>query len=555
MELNLAVTFILVTTNAFLGAFVTFKDIKNRSNRLFGLLVVTTIIWILSNYFANTQDYNQAFTWNKIAYASSALIPYVVFQIAAHFATNYKVSSVLRLVVATLTGLVFCLSLYTPYIITGIKLVSFGSEPILASTFFIHPIFFVLVSIFAIYILYKQNQLTRDRINKDQLKYLTFGIFLSLIFGFLFNVVIPLIVNSYEITQYGTLSTLFLVGFIAYAILKHRLFDIKVILTEGLIYIIVIFLLIDLLLSTTWQQWIVGLLLLIAVAYVGYLLIKSVYGEIKKRKELQKITLELRATNERLSELDALKTEFVSMASHELLTPISAIQGYLSMLLDEKIIPLGDKRSEEILRKVHSSSDQVARLVTDLLNVSRIESGRIMIDKKRFDLNKVIRNSVSEIKIKADQKDLTMAFKQIELPEVYADPDRVKGTLTNLLGNAIKYTIKGGVSVWTTIEKNKKLGTRIEGEKEYRKGVRTKGDFIVVHIQDTGVGIKNEELPMLFRKFHRIGDWKTRNTGGTGLGLYISKNMVELLGGTIWADSKYGKGSTFSFSIPIAIEK
>ena len=551
MNINLSLTLILVLANAILGFFIVFRDIKNIKNRSFGLLILAIIFWILANYFANIKDYNIALLWNRIAYASSILIPYFIFEISVGFAEKFKIPNWQRILLLIPTIIVFYLCLFTSYIVQDIKLVDYGSEPILAKTFSIHPIFFVLIAIFIGVILFKQYRLSHNSLNKYQLRYFTLAIFLSLFFGFLFNVVLPLILHSYAITIYGTLSTLFLIGFTAYAITKHHLFDIRVIATEILAVLITLGLLLEALLSKSWQMLTIKLLLVTLVSYGGYLLIRSVLDEIKKRKQLQELTNELQIANKRLAELDALKTEFVSMASHELLTPISAIQGYLHMIVVEKIIPLSDSKSEGILRKVYDSSNRLARLVTDLLNVSRIESGRIVLENQNFDINQVIQIAVSELKIKTDEKNLKLLWSPQVEPKVYADKDKLKQVLTNIIGNAIKYTEKGEIEVSTSLEKDKALGTKLEGGGEKAKRIETRGDFVIVHVRDTGVGIPKEEISTIFQKFHRIGDWKTRNTQGTGLGLYIAKNITEMLGGKIWVDSEYGKGSTFSFSVPL----
>ncbi|MFH1749898.1 MAG: HAMP domain-containing sensor histidine kinase, partial [bacterium] len=322
--------------------------------------------------------------------------------------------------------------------------------------------------------------------------------------------------------------------------------------TEILTVLIILGLLLDALLSDSWQKMILKIIVVALVAYGGYLLIRNVLDEIKKRKRLQELTNELKTANKRLAELDALKTEFVSMASHELLTPISAIQGYLHMILEEKIIPLTDSKAEGILRKVYGSSNRLARLVTDLLNVSRIESGRLIVEKQVFDINQVIQITVSELKIKAQEKNLKIVWSPLVHPRVVADKDKLKQVMTNIIGNAIKYTEKGQIEIATSVKKDQSLGTKLEGSGNSMKRITQKGDFVVMQVKDTGVGIPKEEIRNIFQKFHRIGDWKTRNTQGTGLGLYIAKNITEMMSGKIWVKSEYGHGSTFSFSVPIA---
>lgn len=235
----------------------------------------------------------------------------------------------------------------------------------------------------------------------------------------------------------------------------------------------------------------------------------------------------------RFYEDDQLKSEFVSIASHELLTPTSAIEGYLSMILDEKMAKV-DPKAESYLRKVQSSAHRLAELVTDLLSVSRIESGRIVINKKPIEVSPLITQVIDEIGIKAKQAGLSLTYlaPTKPLPKVLADPDRVIQVITNLISNAIKYNKpKGKIEVTASLEQK----------------------FVIIAITDTGIGIAPEHLNHLFEKFYRVqDDSAAAEKIGTGLGLYITKSIIELQGGKIKVASEAGKGTRFSFSLPLA---
>lgn len=256
----------------------------------------------------------------------------------------------------------------------------------------------------------------------------------------------------------------------------------------------------------------------------------------------------------RFWEEDQLKSEFVSIASHELLTPTSTIQGYLSMILDEGMGKV-DPKAREYLERVRVTSKRLTELVQDLLNVSRIEAGRIKINLEPMDLLQSIRQVVEELTPQANSKGLSLHFEdparraRMENGElkmenvrnsplsivnsqfvVSADPERVRQILVNLIGNAIKYTPKGGVTVSATRESR----------------------FVRVVVADTGIGMAPEEKKHLFEKFYRIQNERTQGIIGTGLGLYIAKNIIELMGGTIGVESSTGRGSVFSFTLPSA---
>jgi signal transduction histidine kinase len=171
-------------------------------------------------------------------------------------------------------------------------------------------------------------------------------------------------------------------------------------------------------------------------------------------------------------------------------------------------------------------------LVEDLLNVSRIEGGKIQIQKEEVDLNEVIKTVISDLLYHAGSSGVLINFQPAKsLPSVSADHDKLREVLINLIGNAIKYTNKGGKVVVTT---------------------QVKGWKVITSVQDTGIGIPKEEIPNLFKKFYRVQNEMTMKREGTGLGLYITKQIVELMGGEMTVSSEFGKGSTFSFSLAIA---
>ncbi len=229
---------------------------------------------------------------------------------------------------------------------------------------------------------------------------------------------------------------------------------------------------------------------------------------------------------------DKIKSEFVSIASHELFTPITAIEGYLSMILDENMGKI-DSRARGYLEKVYSSARRLSFLVKDLLSVSRIESGKMRVELQSLDLVKTIGETIDQLQFLADEKHLKLDFRKpyVPIPLVLADYDRLMEVLINLIGNSIKYTPEGAVTV---------------SAEEIRNS-----NFVRVDISDTGIGMSKEAQAHLFEKFYRIASPETTNISGTGLGLFITKSIMEKMGGNISVKSKQGEGSTFSITIPI----
>ncbi|QQG49881.1 MAG: GAF domain-containing protein [Candidatus Berkelbacteria bacterium] len=241
---------------------------------------------------------------------------------------------------------------------------------------------------------------------------------------------------------------------------------------------------------------------------------------------------QLKSANEYLADLDKLKDEFISMASHELNTPLAAVEGYLSMILDEHMGKV-DKKASVYLHRAYDSSKRLAELILDLLNVSRIEQGRVKMKFAKTNLYDLAESVLHELQVKVDAKKLTIKLEADKkaVPETWCDPDRIREVIVNLVGNSIKYTEKGGIVM--------KIGA---------DAGKLRFDVI-----DTGRGISADGQKKLFQKFSQVKR-EIDEQKGTGLGLYISKNFVELHKGRIWVESEEGKGSDFIFELPVLTE-
>lgn len=227
-------------------------------------------------------------------------------------------------------------------------------------------------------------------------------------------------------------------------------------------------------------------------------------------------------------EVEQMKQELISIATHELRTPITGIKGYLDMILEGDAGDLNPE-TKDMVTEITKINQRLGDLVDDLLNVGRIEQGRIEIKPVEMDLGKLIEEVVNELQIQAKDKKLELQYEKAEIPQVKADLERTRQVLINLIGNAIKYTEQGSVRV--TCGKQDK--------------------YVTVQVKDTGLGMNIEGQKKLFEKFYRIKSEKTRQITGTGLGLWITKQLIEKMGGKIWVESEEGKGSTLSFSLPI----
>lgn len=227
-------------------------------------------------------------------------------------------------------------------------------------------------------------------------------------------------------------------------------------------------------------------------------------------------------------EVEQLKQELISIATHELRTPITGMKGYIDMVLEGDTGELNSE-TKEVINEMSVINQRLADLVDDLLNVGRIEQGRIEIRPEKIELNQLVKETIKELNVQAEKKKLELKFEPIENLEIKTDPERVKQVLVNLIGNSIKYTKQGFV--------------KIELAKD--------GQKVLVSVSDSGIGMSKEQMAKLFEKFYRIKTPETRQITGTGLGLWITKKLVEMMGGEIKVSSEVGKGSVFTFSLPL----
>ncbi len=242
------------------------------------------------------------------------------------------------------------------------------------------------------------------------------------------------------------------------------------------------------------------------------------------------------ALAKKLKEVEKLKDEFISMASHELRTPITSLRGYLSMLKEGALGELSDLAKARV-NMMMGSADRLNELVEDLLNVSRIEQGRLTMNYEVVQVEPVIEEVMNELQVQADEKKLAFAYNRpaSPLPALLVDANRLKQVLVNIIGNAIKYTPKGSVTVTSTF--------------------REEDNLVEIKCADTGLGMTQKQRERLFTKFYRVKTQETEQIKGTGLGLWITKQIVEIMGGEILVDSIKDVGTQMSVNLPVRSEK
>ncbi len=358
-----------------------------------------------------------------------------------------------------------------------------------------------------------------------------FLIFLS------FSEYIALYTGDYEINLIGPIGMLLFLSLLSYSIVKFNTFNTKVVAPVALIFSLWALVFSLLFVRDINSVQIIVTATLVMLVLVGLALIKSIRREISQREQIERLALSLQAANEKLKVLDKMKSEFVSIASHQLRSPLTSIRGYASMLGEGSYGKLTAK-GQEVVERITESAKYMALSVEDYLNVSRIEAGNMKYEMSDFSLKEIAEKIVDEIRPVALKKGLVIVFRSDcdGSCSVHADIGKTRQVIMNIIDNSMKYTPKGTITVVAHDDVKKKK--------------------MYITVKDTGVGMSKETQEEVFEKFVRAKNANNVNVTGTGLGLFVAKKMVSDMGGRVWAESEgEGRGSSFHIELPLLAGK
>jgi signal transduction histidine kinase len=517
------------------GILVISKNWRDRMNQIFFFMTISFAVWSFSYWqWQLSTDYDTAMMWVRILSIGSLFIPILFYHWVIKLVNANTAVNKILLWLAYGAAMVILLFAKSNLFIAGLERKSFFQfwpNPGIAYNVYFSYIYLGLI-LYTVYLLLRSYKTAGDANKKGQILYIIFAV----IFGFgggLSNFPLWWGIN---IPPYGNFLAAAFPFLFGYSILKYKLFNAKTIATEILVFFIAVILLVEATLSASIIEAVLKTGIFIIVSIFGYLLIQSVYREVAQREKIELLAKDLEAANQRLRELDTQKTEFISFATHQLRAPLTAMKGYASLIIEGDMGEVPAKVSEAVSRMFESAKTMTS-VVDDYLNVSRIELGSMKYNFEPLDMNALVNEVAGELKPNIMKAGLKFDYKVVgEGPwMVSVDPDKWKQVIANIIDNSVKYTPRGSLLV------------------KLERVPNADGTIPVrFSVTDTGIGIAPGVMPKLFQKFSRADNANKQNIHGTGLGLFIVREIVNAHHGRVWAESDgEGKGSKFIVELPV----
>ena len=339
--------------------------------------------------------------------------------------------------------------------------------------------------------------------------------------------------DNWKILQFGLFGSPVFAGLLSYIIVRYKAFNLNLFGAQALVATLVLLVGSQFFFARSVAGFVLTALTFLLVSFFGIILLRSISRDLKRKEELQEISDRLASANQELKRLDNAKSEFISIASHQLRTPLTAIKGYTSLILEGSYGKI-DNQLQDVVNKVYAANSRLIELVENLLSISRLESGRMQYNYQSVQLADVVNDAAGMFAVIAKKKgiDLQVLAPETPLPFLSLDAGKIREVVSNLIDNALKYTESGSVTV---------------------KMEQVEDGKVRLSVKDTGIGINKEDLEHIFLKFARSKETEKLYVGGTGLGLYVGRTFIEKHGGRLWAESEgHGHGAEFIFELPIS---
>jgi signal transduction histidine kinase len=522
--------FAVSTVVLFSGILIYLRGKKTKTKAGYLITTIPMVGWGVSMFFFRASvSQDVAALWSKLLYFFPALIPlsyiYLVnsFQ---NFSQKYWKKQLKSIFwsIPLITYIAY-ITLYSDALFMSIQISSPENE------IYFSKIHYLLYSIIIGVLWAVAFTLMLQNLNKSENKkesramqlFIT-GTFLSTIIAVIGNLILPFF-GIFFLNWIGQVGLIIMISCTFYAVIKHNLFNLRIITAELFTYSLSALLLVRALYSTSMTSLYVNLMTLIGTIIFGFFLIRSVKKEVDAKDKAENLADQLREMNKE-------KSRMLSIASHQFRSPLTSIEGYSSMIQEGSYGKVPEYLKEP-LGRILNSSRKLAHIVDDFLNISRIEEGRMDYNFQKTDLKEVVQEVVEESHGSINEEKLDLEFVTDESDNYPAEIDigKFQQVITNLIDNAIKYTEKGDIIV----------------------RLKRDNSDLLVEVADEGIGIEAGKLDEIFSQFSRADEAQDVNVTGSGLGLYIAKQIVDDHDGAIWATSPgEGKGSTFHVGISAA---
>ena len=517
---------LMIIGMSYLGFLVYFNNPKSVTNKSFLFLAAFSILFNIFNFLYNQPNLNNLSLWFlrihmffALLYAFCIFYLYYVFPKESvsysKFFKFFLVPWIIFIGILTLTPFVFeRIISFNPDGTIGEVKTNFGI------IFFGGTVFLFILSFFIGFI----KKIYQERIRYLRLQYVLIflGAFITFGLHIYFNFILPNFFNNNKYTYLGSIYSFPFILFTSFAILKYRFLNIRVIITDLFIIILLILSAIQILSAVDFIEILLRLLIFASILILGIITMRLIRKEFEQKEQLAEL-------NKKLEDLNKLKSEFLSFTSHQLKGPLAVIKGYATLISDGSVPNVPDQ-AKDFSIKIKEAVDKLLDLIEEFMDYRKIEENKMDFNFENVEIVSLIKDFIKNFEILAKDKNLQLIFESsIDSAIVKIDKTRFIQVIENLVDNAIKYTPSGWVKV----------------------GIKKEDSSVLICVCDSGLGMSKELQEKLFGQFVRDPSIK-KEIRGTGLGLYIAKNIIEAHNGKIWAESEgEGKGSKFFIKIPL----
>ena len=519
---------IVAATSFFFSSMVFLKNKENVIHRSFLGVGVSAALWIVAVLVeTGVESESVTLLGARIELAAAASLLFFIYKFSYHFGgpfRGFKEHGTMAALIALVTSVI---GLATPLALQGARRTGSGLVHEYGPLW---PLVLAYISVFVMANIYiigsKFLRLSKEE--RAHTRWVLIGMLISAPFILTTNFVLPFFYHK-DTMQFGPLGIAFLILFSSYAVLRHKIFNVRVVAAELLALVLLLFIVVSIPFADSKTEIFIDVFLLAAMSGASFFAVRSAIADGEQRDELARTAAALEKANEELKRLDEVRKGFLSFVSHQLRQPLVIMKGYAS-LIREGEFGEASQELQHASKKIYDATEQMNLLINNFLDIRAVEEGKVDYSFKDTDVAKLVRDIVNEYRAVAEERGLDLSF-DADPPVMEASVDALKfrQVVQNLIDNAIKYTKRGSVRVTVAEE----------------------GERAVITVEDTGVGIPDDLQTRLFEQFIRGKSATERGIRGTGLGLYFVKRMVEAHRGYVTVSSDGDeKGSRFLISIP-----